>query len=168
MFVSVRPAFLSLAMLMIGGGCTSHATQQPQTAGATGAENGRNSQATSLPSGPKIDAGAVSARLHAIATAGKLADLRWPDFSDYQLHFQHVYDTVNFAPVWVRDGQPTLQALGVIQELDARSHLPAAQIQQCPLQAHLPFRRKQRAHAFRAFLEGEGKYGWTSIAARTA
>ncbi len=61
---------------------------------------------------------AVSARLHVIATAGTLADLRWPDFSDYRLHFQHVYDASNFAPVWVRDGQPTLQAMGVIQALE--------------------------------------------------
>jgi hypothetical protein len=60
-----------------------------------------------------VDAAAVSARLHVIGTAGKLADLRWPDFSDYQLHFQHVYDAVNFAPVWVRDGQPSLQAFTV-------------------------------------------------------
>jgi murein L,D-transpeptidase YcbB/YkuD len=121
MFVSVRPAILSLAMLIVWlvcGGCTSHATRQPQTAGGTEAGNEGNSQATNLPSRPKVDAAAVSARLHAIATAGKLADLRWPDFSDYQQHFQRLYDTVNFAPVWVRDGQPTLQALGVIQALD--------------------------------------------------
>jgi len=121
MSVSVRPAILSLAMLIVWlvcGGCTSHATRQPQTAGGTEAGNEGNSQATNLPSRPMVDAAAVSAKLHAIATAGKLADLRWPDFSDYQLHFQHLYDTVNFAPVWVRDGQPTLQALGVIQALD--------------------------------------------------
>jgi L,D-transpeptidase YcbB len=121
MFVSVRPAILSLAMLIVWlvcGGCTSHATRQPLTAGGTEAGNEGNSQATNLPSRPKVDEAAVSARLHAIAAAGKLADLRWPDFSDYQQHFQHLYDTVNFAPVWVRDGQPTLQALGVIQALD--------------------------------------------------
>jgi L,D-transpeptidase YcbB len=114
MFVSVRQSFLFFAMLvlwLVGGGCTSHATRQPQTT-STGNEG------SNQPSAPKVDAAAVSARLHIIATAGKLADLRWPDFSDYQLHFQHVYDTVNFAPVWVHNGQPTLQALGVIQALE--------------------------------------------------
>ena len=114
MFVSVRQSFLFFAMLvlwLVGGGCTSHATRQPQTT-STGNEG------SNQPSAPEVDAAAVSARLHIIATAGKLADLRWPDFSDYQLHFQHVYDTVNFAPVWVHNGQPTLQALGVIQALE--------------------------------------------------
>jgi hypothetical protein len=119
MFVSVRPTFLFLAMLvlwLVGGGCTSHATRQAQTTQAP--QKPGKSQATSQPSGPGIDAAAVSARLHAIAAAGELADLRWPDFSDYQLHFQQVYDTANFAPVWVHDGQPSLQALGVIQSLE--------------------------------------------------
>jgi murein L,D-transpeptidase YcbB/YkuD len=117
MFVSVRPTFLSLAMLMIClvGGCNSHAARQPQLAEAG---NAGNSQATSPSSGPKVDAAAVSARLHAIATAGKLADLQFPNFPDYQLHFQRVYDAVNFAPTWVRDGKPTVQALGVMQALD--------------------------------------------------
>jgi L,D-transpeptidase YcbB len=64
------------------------------------------------------DPGAVGARLRAIASAGSLSDLRYPDFSDYRLHFQHVYDASNFAPVWVRGGQPTSQAFGVIQALE--------------------------------------------------
>ena len=121
MFVSVRQSFLFFTMLilwLVAGGCTSHATRQPQTTGATEAGNEGNGQATSQPLGPGVDAAAVSARLHVIATAGKLADLRWPDFSDYQLHFQHVYDASNFAPVWLRHGQPTSQALGVIQALE--------------------------------------------------
>ena len=100
-----------LVLWLVGGGCTSHATPQP------GAGNDGSSQTTSQPSAPGVDAAAVSARLHAIATAGKLEDLRWSNFSDYQLHFQHVYDAANFAPVWVRNGQPTSQALGVIQAL---------------------------------------------------
>src|SRR5271170_7230717 len=100
-----------LALGLIGGGCRSQTTPRPQTTGAT--ETG-NQQ----PLGPGVDAAAVSARLHSIATAGKLADLRWPDFSDYQLHFQQVYDTVNFVPIWLRDGQPSLQALGMIQAFE--------------------------------------------------
>ncbi|MGB0124662.1 MAG: L,D-transpeptidase family protein [Silvibacterium sp.] len=65
------------------------------------------------------DAAAISARLQSIAAAGKLAGLRWPDFSDYRAHFQNVYQTSNFAPVWLNNGQPTPQALAVIQALEA-------------------------------------------------
>ncbi len=61
---------------------------------------------------------AVSAQLRAIATAGKLLDLRYPDFSDYRLHFQRAYEGSNFTPLWVRGGQPSAQALGVIQALE--------------------------------------------------
>jgi len=62
---------------------------------------------------------AVSARLHQIAAAGTLADLHWPNFSDYRLHFQHVYEASNFTPVWLNNGQPTSQALLFIQALEA-------------------------------------------------
>ena len=66
-----------------------------------------------------VDTAAVSAQLHEIAASGKLADLHWPDFSDYRLHFEHIYDASNFAPVWLHDGKPTSQALAVIQALEA-------------------------------------------------
>jgi murein L,D-transpeptidase YcbB/YkuD len=121
MFFSLDHTYLFVPLLalgMAGGGCTPQTTPQPQTSGATEAGNQGSRQATSQPLGPGIDAAAVSARLHAIATAGKLADLRWPDFPDYKLHFQHVYDAVNFVPMWLRDGQPSLQALGMIQAFE--------------------------------------------------
>jgi Scaffold domain len=107
-----------LALGLIEGGCRSQTTPQSQTTGATETGNQESLQATSQPLGPGVDAAAVSARLHAIAAAGKLADLRWPDFSDYQLHFQQVYDAVNFVPIWLRDGQPSLQALGMIEAFE--------------------------------------------------
>jgi murein L,D-transpeptidase YcbB/YkuD len=65
-----------------------------------------------------VDEASVSTRLRAIAVAGKLADLRWPDFSDYRVHFQRVYDSSNFAPVWVRGDQPSSQALGMIRAFE--------------------------------------------------
>ena len=65
------------------------------------------------------DAAAISARLHQIADAGHLDDLHWPNFSDYRLHFQHVYDASNFNPVWLNGTQPTPQALIFIQALEA-------------------------------------------------
>jgi L,D-transpeptidase YcbB len=121
MLVSVRQTLLLVLVLvlsLVGGGCTVQTSQQPQTKNRTEAGNQGNSQASSQPLEAGADAAAISARLHAIAAAGKLADLRWPDFSDYRLHFQHLYDLSNFAPVWLRGGQPSSQALGMIQALE--------------------------------------------------
>jgi murein L,D-transpeptidase YcbB/YkuD len=84
--------------------------------------SGCKAQSPSQQSQPAVsaaDASAVSAQLHQIADAGKLTDLHWPDFSDYRLHFQHVYDASNFAPVWLNKGQPTPQALAIIALLQA-------------------------------------------------
>ncbi len=58
----------------------------------------------------------IAERLQAIAASGTLADLRWPNFSDYRQSIQELYKTVNYAPVWVRDGQASPQALAVIAE----------------------------------------------------
>jgi murein L,D-transpeptidase YcbB/YkuD len=66
---------------------------------------------------PAIDSAAVSARLQQIAAAGKLSELRWPDFSDYRLLFQRVYASSNYALLWTANGQPTAQATIVMQAL---------------------------------------------------
>jgi murein L,D-transpeptidase YcbB/YkuD len=42
--------------------------------------------------------------------------LRWPNFTDYRQNTQELYKAVNYAPVWVRDGQASPQALAVIGE----------------------------------------------------
>src|ERR1700722_3091246 len=52
--------------------------------------------------------------LREIADAGRLVDLRWPDFTDYRLHVQNFYAPTGYVPAWVQNGQPTRQALGVI------------------------------------------------------
>lgn len=115
MLASVRQTVLFVSVLvlsLLADGCTA------QTTGPTEAENPGINRAPSQTSRPGIDAAAISTRLHAIAAAGRLADLRWPDFSDYRLHFQRVYDASNFAPVWVRGDQPSPQGLGMIQALE--------------------------------------------------
>ena len=91
-----------LAFCLASSGCTSQTTspQQPQ-----GSSN--------------VDLAAVSTRLHEIAGSGTLSDLHWPNFTDYRLHFQHIYEAANFAPVWISNGKPTPQALAVIQALEA-------------------------------------------------
>nr|WP_257031319.1 L,D-transpeptidase family protein [Edaphobacter lichenicola] len=58
----------------------------------------------------------ASARLSAIAASGHLEDLRWPDFSDYRSHVINFYRP-GYQPAWIHDGQPTTQALELIQIL---------------------------------------------------
>lgn len=70
------------------------------------------------PAASSAGADAIATRLQAIAAAGKLADLDWPDFSDYRRDFQRVYETSNFSPIWLNHGQPTPQALAVIPALE--------------------------------------------------
>jgi len=59
----------------------------------------------------------VSAALHGIASAGQLPGLRWPNFSDYREHVQNFYQPAGYTPAWIRNGQPTPQALAVIDLL---------------------------------------------------
>jgi murein L,D-transpeptidase YcbB/YkuD len=56
----------------------------------------------------------ASTSLREIASAGRLDDLRWPDFSDYRKHVQNFYEPAGYAPVWIRDRQPTSQARTII------------------------------------------------------
>ncbi|HTC35739.1 MAG TPA: L,D-transpeptidase family protein [Bryobacteraceae bacterium] len=59
----------------------------------------------------------VSSQLRGIASAGQLPDLRWPNFVDYRAHVQNFYQPSDFTPAWVRNGQPTPQALAIINLL---------------------------------------------------
>jgi L,D-transpeptidase YcbB len=66
--------------------------------------------------GPPQSADATTA-LRAIVSAGKLSDLRWPDFSDYQSILQSFYEPTGYQFAWIRNGQATPQALAVISAL---------------------------------------------------
>jgi murein L,D-transpeptidase YcbB/YkuD len=57
------------------------------------------------------------ASLRAIVLAGNLADLRWPDFSDYEKHVQKFYEAYGYSLPWVRGMEPTAQAQQVIAVL---------------------------------------------------
>ncbi len=102
-------ALLLLASFLVLG-CNSQATPRPAQA------------AGSAPTGTGADVSAVVPLLQAIAASGNLADLHAPNFTDYRLHVQHMYTAVNYAPVWVRGGQVTPQALVVISALEASQH----------------------------------------------
>jgi murein L,D-transpeptidase YcbB/YkuD len=55
-----------------------------------------------------------SSLLPEIITSGRLADLRWPDFSDYRDHLRSLYEPT-FSLLWIQQGRPTPQALTIIE-----------------------------------------------------
>jgi L,D-transpeptidase YcbB len=83
-------------------------------------------RATSWPRSPathpatqaaSITSDTTSRVLRKIVSEGRLTDLRWPDFSDYRRQLKEFYEPLGFHVAWVRGGQPTAQALAVIEVL---------------------------------------------------
>ena len=65
--------------------------------------------------------GTTTDALRGIVAAGRLAELKWPDFADYRSELQSFYEADGYAPAWSRDGQPTAQArelIGILREAD--------------------------------------------------
>lgn len=61
--------------------------------------------------------------LRKLIQAGQLADLRWPDFSDYRDHVAKFYEAQGHQLQWLSEMQPTPQAKSVIallQQADAK------------------------------------------------
>ena len=58
---------------------------------------------------------AQAAALRDIVASGRLADLRWPDFSDYKVLVDGFYAPAGYAPAWTKGGQPSASALALIQ-----------------------------------------------------
>ena len=84
-----------------GIGCTKQVGSQPES----------SAQSTA----PSQQLGAEGqASLRAIVQAGNLADLRWPDFSDYQKHVQKFYESYGYSLPWVKAMQPTPEAQQII------------------------------------------------------
>jgi L,D-transpeptidase YcbB len=111
-------ALLSISLFgALGSGCKSQ-IPPGQNRPKTPAEI--NAQAPA-PTPAQVSPG-VSARLREIAAAGNLPSLSKPDFSDYRLHFQHAYETSNFAPLWLNGNQPTPQATVIIGLLQNSLH----------------------------------------------
>jgi L,D-transpeptidase YcbB len=73
------------------------------------------SQASTQPAGPPQQLSPEGqASLRTIIDAGNLADLRWPDFSDYGKLVKEFYDSYGNSLPWVRGMEPTPQARQVI------------------------------------------------------
>jgi murein L,D-transpeptidase YcbB/YkuD len=66
---------------------------------------------------PGANASEVTRLIREVTSAGRLTDLRWPDFSDYRLQLREFYESVSYGPAWIRDGRPKPQALAIIEAL---------------------------------------------------
>ena len=49
-----------------------------------------------------------------LVAAGKLADLRWPDFSDYKTAVASFYEQTGYEPAWIDSSKPSAQAMSLI------------------------------------------------------
>ncbi len=58
-----------------------------------------------------------SAIVREIVAAGRLPDLRWPDFSDRQMDVRKFYDSAGYAPAWLSNNVPTPEAQTMIDVL---------------------------------------------------
>ena len=56
--------------------------------------------------------------LRDLVAAGRLSDLRWPDFSDYRPRVQSFYEPAGYTLAWIRGGTVTAQAEAVIETLE--------------------------------------------------
>src|ERR1039457_7208759 len=68
-------------------------------------------------SGPQRLTSEGTARLRALLEAGVLSDLRWPGFQNYQTEVQEFYISFNDTLPWLRDSEPTSQAVAIIRAL---------------------------------------------------
>ncbi len=86
------------------------------------AQSGQSNTTAADATGQKLSAQGES-ELRAIQEAASLADLKWPNFSDYQAHVKNFYNAGGNALAWIRGGKPTPQALaiiGVMQQADMK------------------------------------------------
>jgi len=60
----------------------------------------------------------VQDELRALAGRPSLPELRWPDFSDYLVQVQKFYEPTSYAPAWIQNSGPTLQAQAMITVLE--------------------------------------------------
>jgi murein L,D-transpeptidase YcbB/YkuD len=99
------PLLIALAMLLIhGDSCANSAPSQAASP----------AQSTTPPQQLTPD---TQAWLRSTIQTGNLADLRWPDFSDYTKLVQEFYESYGHALPWVRGMQPTPQAQQIIAVL---------------------------------------------------
>ena len=65
-----------------------------------------------------VDAGAVAEKLRTLTSAATPSESHSVNFIEDRQNAQKVYEAIQYSPAWVRQGQPTPQALAVISALD--------------------------------------------------
>ena len=106
---------LSLAALMLSGGCHANEHSSPKQSAADAS------------SGTEQLSAEGEATLHQIVDSGRDAELHWPDFSTYQADVKAFYDSSNYALAWVRNrqpSQPALQYIAMFQQASEKGLLP--------------------------------------------
>jgi murein L,D-transpeptidase YcbB/YkuD len=101
----MRKVIVCLACLFAAG-CSRGST--PGSATATAAN-----QSVAEPLSPNSQQ-----QLRTIVDSGRLADLQWPDFSDYGKWVKEFYDFSNYGLAWTRGGKPIAQARELTTILD--------------------------------------------------
>jgi L,D-transpeptidase YcbB len=99
--------------LFLASLCLGAALSPAATAAGTGTSRARNKQASTA----SACVGAASPDLCSLVESGRLADLRWQDFSDYRAQVKSFYQPANYQLSWTEDSQPTTQARGMIRAL---------------------------------------------------
>jgi murein L,D-transpeptidase YcbB/YkuD len=56
----------------------------------------------------------VAAAIAALVDSGVHPELRWPRFPDFQADVRRAYESEQFVPLWVREGEPTAQSAAAI------------------------------------------------------
>jgi len=57
----------------------------------------------------------IEASIREIVLTGSLADLRWPDFSDYKSIVEEFYNQSRYEPAWIHGSELSIQALSMIE-----------------------------------------------------
>ncbi len=103
--VCSMPLLIALALLLVHGDSSAASAPRQSTSPSQSAAP------------PQQISAATQAWLRTTIQSGNLADLRWPDFSDYSKLLQEFYDSYGYALPWVRGMQPTPQAQQIIAVL---------------------------------------------------
>ncbi|WP_263367800.1 L,D-transpeptidase family protein [Edaphobacter bradus] len=101
---------LQIAILLLVAATLLSVPTAAQVAKSSSAATSAQASSTKKPKG-------AATRLSAIVASGRLEDLRWPNLSDYRLHLTNFYRPSGYELAWVRDGEPTPQAVELIKIL---------------------------------------------------
>ena len=122
-----RAAAVLAALAVVAGAGASciacNGTTTSWAASGTGAPRAASGGSAAARGSEDPAQAAPSAELRELVESGKLADLRWPDFSDFSDAVKEFYQAGNFTLAWVRNGQPTPQAktmIGILEAADSK------------------------------------------------